>query len=42
MLATARPMVQGVAASAPFGRYETAIECLQSVLQQRAAQPAPA
>jgi methionine synthase I (cobalamin-dependent)/5,10-methylenetetrahydrofolate reductase len=37
MLATARPMVQGVAASAPFGRYQTAIECLESVLQPKAA-----
>ncbi len=32
MLAIARPMVQGVAASAPFGRYATAVETLQSVL----------
>ncbi|RRA49236.1 bifunctional homocysteine S-methyltransferase/methylenetetrahydrofolate reductase [Acidipila sp. EB88] len=35
MLATARPMVQGVAASAPFGRYNTAIETLSSVLPSR-------
>jgi methionine synthase I (cobalamin-dependent)/5,10-methylenetetrahydrofolate reductase len=35
MLATARPMVQGVAASAPFGRYQTAIESLASVLEER-------
>ena len=33
MLEAARPMVQGVAASAPFGRYETAVECLASVLK---------
>ena len=32
MLATARPMVQGVAASAPFGRYATAVETLSAVL----------
>ncbi len=37
MLATARPMVQGVAASAPFGRYETAIETLSAVLEERPA-----
>ncbi len=37
MLAVARPMVQGVAASAPFGRYTTAIESLASVLEERAA-----
>ncbi len=37
MLATARPMVQGVAASAPFGRYTTAVETLQAVLEERAA-----
>ena len=37
MLATARPMVQGVAASAPFGRYETAIQSLASVLADRAS-----
>ena len=36
MLVTARPMVQGVAASAPFGRYQTAIESLASVLEERA------
>jgi methionine synthase I (cobalamin-dependent)/5,10-methylenetetrahydrofolate reductase len=33
MLEQAHPMVQGVAASAPFGRYETAVECLASVLK---------
>ena len=33
MLATARPMVQGIAASAPFGRYETAVESLTEVLE---------
>ncbi len=37
MLATARSMVQGVAASAPFGRYETAIETLAAVLDEPAA-----
>ena len=37
MLAIARPMVQGVAASAPFGRYATAVETLSSVLEERAA-----
>ncbi len=37
MLAVARPMVQGVAASAPFGRYATAIETLSAVLEERAA-----
>jgi 5,10-methylenetetrahydrofolate reductase len=35
MLEQARPMVQGVAASAPFGRYETAVECLATVLNGR-------
>ena len=42
MLAIARPMVQGVAASAPFGRYATAVETLSSVLEERAALAAPA
>ena len=42
MLAIARPMVQGVAASAPFGRYATAVETLSSVLKERAALAAPA
>ena len=37
MLETAAPMVQGVAASAPFGRYATAVETLASVLAQRRA-----
>jgi methionine synthase I (cobalamin-dependent)/5,10-methylenetetrahydrofolate reductase len=37
MLEFARPMVQGVAASAPFGRYQTAIETLSAVLEERAA-----
>ncbi len=37
MLEIARPMVQGVAASAPFGRYATAIETLAAVLPERAA-----
>ncbi len=35
MLAEARPQVQGIAASAPFGRYATAVEVLQAVLPQR-------
>ncbi len=39
MLTEARPMVQGVAASAPFGRYQTALETLGSVLRERAAVP---
>ncbi len=33
MLAEAQPMVQGVAASAPFGRYSTAVETLGAVLR---------
>jgi homocysteine S-methyltransferase len=37
MLATARPMVQGVQVSAPFGRYSCAIEVLAAVLEERAA-----
>jgi len=37
MLSTARPMVQGVAASAPFGRYQTAVETLSAVLEERTA-----
>ncbi len=41
MLATARPMVQGVAASAPFGRYQTAVESLSAVLEERAAAATP-
>ncbi len=32
MLAEARPMVQGVGASAPFGKYGMAVEVLQAVL----------
>ena len=32
MLAEARTMVQGVGASAPFGRYQTAVDALQAVL----------
>ncbi len=39
MLSTARPMVQGVAASAPFGRYQTAVETLSAVLEERTAAP---
>ncbi len=34
MLAEARPMVQGVGASAPFGKYGMAVEVLQAVLPQ--------
>lgn len=34
MLAEARPMVQGVQVSAPFGRYALAAEILESVLPQ--------
>jgi homocysteine S-methyltransferase len=37
MLATARPMVQGVQVSAPFGRYSCAIEVLAAVLDEKAA-----
>ena len=37
MLATARPMVQGVQVSAPFGRYSCAIEVLAAILEERAA-----
>ncbi len=36
MLATARPMVQGVQVSAPFGRYGCAIDVLDAVLAERA------
>ena len=36
MLATARPMVQGVQVSAPFGRYSSAIDVLSAVLEERA------
>jgi methionine synthase / methylenetetrahydrofolate reductase(NADPH) len=35
MLAAARPMVQGVQVSAPFGRYSSAVEILEVVLPQR-------
>jgi methionine synthase / methylenetetrahydrofolate reductase(NADPH) len=34
MLAAARPMVQGVQVSAPFGRYALAVEIVQQVLPQ--------
>ena len=37
MLETARPMVEGVQVSAPFGRYRCAIDVLQPVLDERAA-----
>src|ERR1700691_591216 len=38
MLAAVRPMIQGVQVSAPFGRYNCAVEILESVLpQERAA-----
>jgi homocysteine S-methyltransferase len=36
MLAAARPMVQGVQVSAPFGRYAVAVEIVQQVLPQTA------
>ncbi len=32
MLTTAKPMIQGVQVSAPFGRYSAAIEILEDVL----------
>jgi homocysteine S-methyltransferase len=32
MLAAARPMVQGVQVSAPFGRYALAVEIVRQVL----------
>jgi len=32
MLAAARPMIQGVQVSAPFGRYSCAVEILEVVL----------
>ena len=35
MLAAARPMIQGVQVSAPTGRYQAAIEILQTVLPSR-------
>jgi homocysteine S-methyltransferase len=34
MLASARPMVQGVQVSAPFGRYALAVEIVRQVLPQ--------
>jgi len=36
MLAAARPMIQGVQVSAPFGRYSCAVEILEIVLPQGA------
>src|SRR6202522_2728955 len=35
MLAAARPMIQGVQVSAPFGRYSSAVDSLEVVLPQR-------
>jgi homocysteine S-methyltransferase len=35
MLAAARPMIQGVQVSAPFGRYSSAVDILEVVLPQR-------
>lgn len=40
MLAEARPMVQGVQVSAPFGRYTLAAEILESVLPRQNASAA--
>jgi homocysteine S-methyltransferase len=40
MLAAARPMVQGVQVSAPFGRYSVAAEVLAEVLPKSAKEPA--
>jgi methionine synthase / methylenetetrahydrofolate reductase(NADPH) len=37
MLAAARPMIEGVQVSAPFGRYSCAIEILQTMLPQARA-----
>ncbi len=37
MLTAARPMVQGVQVSAPFGRYSSAVEILEVVLPQESA-----
>ncbi len=37
MLAAARPMIQGVQVSAPFGRYSCAVEILEVVLPQERA-----
>ena len=34
MLTAARPMIQGVQVSAPFGRYSSAVEILEVVLPQ--------
>jgi len=34
MLAAARPMIQGVQVSAPFGRFAGAVEILEGVLPQ--------
>ena len=35
MLAAARPMIQGVQVSAPFGRYSCAVEILEVVLHAK-------
>jgi methionine synthase / methylenetetrahydrofolate reductase(NADPH) len=40
MIAAAKPMVQGVQVSAPFGRYSAAAEVLAEILPQK-AKPAP-
>jgi homocysteine S-methyltransferase len=37
MLAAARPMIQGVQVSAPFGRYSGAVEILEAVLPKERA-----
>ncbi len=37
MLAEAQPMVQGVQVSAPFGRYQSAVDVMQALLQPAAA-----
>ena len=37
MLSAARPMIEGVQVSAPFGRYSCAIEILQTMLPQASA-----
>jgi len=34
MLMAARPMIQGVQVSAPFGRYSCAVEILEAVLPE--------
>ena len=42
MLTAARPMIQGVQVSAPFGRYSSAVEILEVVLPQQAPASEPA